>query len=464
MRLTTIRTLTALAVAGLWLAGCQSYERDPLNLDEHRQAWLDRSPASEQVLEFARRLDQQETPTDSFDPTDGVTVREGEVIALVFNPDLRMARARAQVAAATAENAGLWEDPVFQIDLLHITESVSNPWVITPGLALTIPLSGRLDAEKDRAGAALRSELYRIAEAEWELRMELRRKWALWSANRMRLRETEALHERLQTVVASTERLAEAGELLRTEAALFAIEQAQQRTEMSRLHGEIAEGEQRIRLLLGLSPAAPIELVATLTTGAQASDAADDPSARNPKLARLGEEYEVAEQTLRREILKQYPDLTIGPQYESDQGQSRIGFLGAIPLPILNANRQGIAEAEAERAVARAAYETEYERIVGALAVAQARLNALGKQREEIEQIVIPLVDRQLADTRQLLQLGEGAALVLLESLTRAHETKLQLVDLRVSEALAMADIAQLTGPDFVNSTPAAERGNEAIQ
>ena len=41
------------------------------------------------------------------------------------------------------------------------------------------------------------------------------------------------------------------------------------------------------------------------------------------RLRRLREEYEVAEHALHREIRKQYPDLTIGPLYETDQGQSQ---------------------------------------------------------------------------------------------------------------------------------------------
>ena len=72
------------------------------------------------------------------------------------------------------------------------------------------------------------------------------------------------------------------------------------------------------------------------------------------ELRQLREEYEVAEHALHREIRKQYPDLTIGPLYETDQGQSRLGFLGATPLPLLNATRPGIAEAT-DTAVRRAA-------------------------------------------------------------------------------------------------------------
>jgi outer membrane protein TolC len=431
------------------LAGCQSYEPRPLDPTAHREAWLARTPADDSVRAFAVRLAAAgDASAASFDPGDGLGPDEGEVVALVFNPDLRLARLRAGVAAATAEHAGRWDDPELAIDVLRITESVSHPWVITPGLAFTIPVSGRLEAEQDRADAALRVELERIAESEWRTRYDVRRAWLVWSAAHLRIAEIEDLIESMDALVASTRRLAESGEMVRTEAALFAIEQMQRRHELRRLRGDLAEAEQRLRSLLGLSPEAPVSFLPALDAGPPLDPAAADILVdRHPSLARLREAYEVAEHTLRREIRKQYPDLTLGPLYEYDQGQSRIGFLGAIPLPVLNANEQGIAEARAARELARAAFESEYERLVGAMAAARARAASLRDEREQIVAHMVPLVDRQLGDARRLLELGEGGGLVLLESLVRAHKTKMSLIDVRLDEAEVHADLVYLSGP-----------------
>jgi CRISPR system Cascade subunit CasA len=320
--------------------------------------------------------------------------------------------------------------------------------VITPGLTFTIPISGRLEAEMARADAALEAELTRVAEQEWRTRVAVRRAWLNWSANRLRVEQTEELLASIEALVMSTARLAEAGEIVRTEATLFTIERASQRQALLRYRGETAEAEQGLRALLGLSPEAPLSLVPTLavdnvnvlpTDGAIVD--------RNLTVARLRHEYEVAETSLLREIRKQYPDLTIGPLYESDQGQSRIGFLGAIPLPILNANKQGIAEARAERELARAAFETAYERLVGSVAATCVRLDTRREQREVIESDIVPLVDRQLTDAQNLLQLGEGGSLVLLESLSRVSQTQMALIDARLGESLAIVELAGIVGP-----------------
>ena len=444
----------------MMLAGCQSYQSRPLDLAAHRDAWLARTPGDEPVRVFAEEL-AQSGEASVFDSSDGLSLAEGEVVALVFNPDLRLARLRAGITAATAEHAGLWDDPRFGLDFLSLTENVSNPLLVTPGLSFTIPISGRLEAEKARADAAVAAELTRVAEQEWQTRIEVRRAWLRWSAARLKAEQTERLLASVDSLVGSTARLAEAGEIVRTEAALFTIERASQRQALLRFRGEAAEAEQKLRAMLGLSPDAPLELAPTVVAGVDSNELTPDAAAqRSLTLARLRDEYQVAEQTLRREVREQYPDLTIGPLAEFDRSDTLLGFSLSLPIPILNANKQGIDEAHAERELARAAFETEYERLVGSLAAARARLGTLREQREVIETDIAPLVDRQLADAQNLLQLGEGGSLVLLESLTRVGQTRMALIDARLGESLAMVRLAELVGPPALQTIEDPSTGN----
>lgn len=432
--------------ASLLFAGCQTYDPQASIRPAHKKEWEERQASSESVRKFAKRLGETASYDRSFDSSDGLSLGEGEIIALVYNPDLRVARLRAGVAKATAEYAGLWDDPELSIDVLNITQSVPDPWVIGSAIAFTIPVSGRLKVEKARAEAAMHAELERVSESEWTVLRDVANGWLEWSAEGYKLRETEAILAKLDSVVSSTSRLAEAGELPRTESALFSIEQASRRAERDRLRAAVEENEQELRALMGLSPSAPLNLIPTLSAGSGATDLWE-PNEGHPTLARLRREHEVADKTLLGEIRKQYPDITFGPQGESDEGQSRIGFIGAIPIPILNSNKGGIAEARAEREVALAAYETEYERMVGRLAALRARLSGIRSRRANIYETLVPLVDRQVADADRLLKLGEGDSLVLLESLLRSNEAKLQLIDLQLEEAQTENEIRYLLGP-----------------
>ncbi len=440
-------------VVGLF-ASCQSYEESPLDSARHRAAWHERTLADGSLQGFLERLDRDLPGTgDEFDPADGLTLDEGSLVALVFNPGLRLARLRVAREAVGAEHAGLLADPELSLGVLRITESVSDRWVLSPGLTFTIPLSGRLAAEQELAGASHEAARHRALEAEWDVWHEVRREWVEWSAARLRVEETERFVDALEALVGTAMQLAESGELARTEAVLFSVELAQRRNRLGRLRGDVAAGEQRLRTHLGLAPEAPVTFVPSLALGVGSAHGAAV-GERNPTLARLREEYEVAEQALRREIRKQYPDLVIGPQYEYDEGQSRVGFLGAIPVPFLNANRRAIAEARVDREIARAVYETEYEVLVGRRAAAAARAGSLAEQRADIESVLVPLIDRQLDDAMRLMQLGEGKGLVVLESFTRAHQTKLDLIETRSAEALVRAELEYLTGPPAREETP----------
>ena len=452
---TAHRPRVAVALALLftgWSSSCATYEPSPLDIVVQREAWHERTIEESAVQPFLDRFeDESAAPAGPFDATDGLHIGEGRLVALAFNPNLRLARLRAGRAAARAEYAGLWSDPRLSIDALRVAQSVPDPWVLAPSLTFTLPLSGRLEAQRELAEAQREAADELARESEWAIWCDVENAWIAWSAMRLRTDETERFLAALKELVERTSQLAQRGELPRTEARLLELEAAQRLNRLGRLQGEVATLEQRLRALLGLSPDAPVQLEPT------ALPVSPEPGGeravreritqQNPSLARLRRQYEVSEKTLQREIRKQYPDLTLGPAFESDAGQSRFGITGMLPLPFFNRNRQAIAAARAGREIARATYETTYQALIGQWSATRAQALAAAAQRSDLESGLVPLVDRQLTDALELLRLGEGSSLVLLESLTRALETKLDLIAAREDEALALSQLNRLTGP-----------------
>jgi outer membrane protein, heavy metal efflux system len=449
LEICVIRSLT---IGGLLLAmtaGCQRYERRPLDLEAHRAAWAQRDPAGQEIAAFAQRFSNgRADDAKPFDPLDGLSLAEAEVVALVFNPELRMARLRVSVAKASAQFAGLWEDPVFDLDVLRIVESVPEPWILATSLGFTIPLSGRLEAEKAKANAEFQAEIARAAQREWEIVNELRRAWTEWSATMLQAEVAAELENRLALIVSTTDRLEQVGELPLIESRLFQIEASNRASEARELSGQASQLELQIKAILGLRPESPVTLAISLDADANESESVEaELEQRSASLKVVRAEYEVAEQNLRTEIRKQYPDLTIGPAYENEEDQSRIGIGGSFPIPLLNRNRQGIAEAEAERELARASYETQYEQAIHELAQARGELAYRRQLREDFEVRVIPLVEAQVENARRMLELGEVDTLVQLESLIRLSEAKLRIVEIRLGEALAANRVTAIAGP-----------------
>lgn len=444
--------LLAGAVAGL--TGCQSYERKPLDLEATRAVWLTRSPSAPSVREFANSLECAEFGAGSggFDPSDGLTLPEAEAVTLVFNPDLRQARLEANVTRATAAHAGLWQDPVLGVDLERIVSGAggANPWVAGSTIGITIPISGRLEAEKARAGADLAAELDRVAAKEWATRSALRELWVEWSAARVRAEVAEALIARLRDVASLADRQEQAGSMTRVDARLFRVELAGREADLIATTARVKELELQLRAMLGLAPETALTLVPTVIFVARTTQMDElwpvlDSS--NPELVAVRAEYEVSEQSLRTEVRKQYPDLTIGPGYGTDQGDNRVLLGLSLPIPLWNRNQQGVAQASAQREVARGRFETTYEHLSSKLAIALTRYESGKTQRELIESSVVPLADAQEADVRRIAGLGRVDPLLLLESLKTQYAAKVRLVEARVAESVGAVRLDELIGP-----------------
>ncbi len=444
--------LPGLGLTGLMLAlaGCQSYQPAPLDLADHRNTLDSRANSTEPIARFIEHLAESGTAVpDRFDPTDGISPAEGEVLALFYNPDLRLARLGAGVALATYETAGLWEDPEFGFDGAEIL-SPSGPFEYGLTLSLTIPVSGRLGVEKDRAGTAYEAELRRIVDAEWSTRAAVRAAWASWSAASERLRLLQEVIGQVERIAVITDQLEDAGELTRVEARLLRAELVKTRADVSL--GRLDETQTRVTLLglMGLSPDVGVDLLPAIgpAPSVDLNEAVTRLIEANMTLAVRRAEYQVAEETLRLEIRKQYPDITIGAGYGSEDNDDRLLLGVSIPIPILNANRGGIAEAKARREIARASAEITFERLSRELAVARATHEAARDQREAFENDLVPMLDEQSNDVERLAELGEVDTLILLETVTRRFEAKSRLLDLRALEVETAIEISRLLGPD----------------
>jgi len=461
------------AAALTFAAGCATYEPAPVSLSAHQAEFLERTPesaldahataasgsggdassaASPGAIGTAGAAVPAAAGPAALDASDGLTLEESELVALVFNAELRRAREQAGVARAGAENAGLWDDPRIALQFTRILESVSDPNELFGSFSMTLPISGRLEIEKKRLGLAHAAALARVAQMEWRVRMDVRREWArlaALSAQRDAMREFASL---LDGVVEVVEAMARDGEIAAIEARLFALERLSATAELHRLDAMCRESELATLHLLGLPPrTAAVLLAAAVAPLAGEDDAGDDALERRvlggPALLVAMAEYEVAESTLEEQVRTQYPDLQIGPGYGTQNTDRQVLVGISVPLPILNGNRRGIAESHAAREVARASVELALESAIAAVALRRAQWGAAQRQREILEGELIPLVELQYAQAREVARLGEVNTLALMEGLSRRNEARMRLIDAVRDEAIASIGVDEILGP-----------------
>ena len=451
----TIRIVAACALIAAISRGCATYEPKPLDSTAVREKLDGRTIDDQEIIAVASRLSAADSGATAapFDPSDGLTLEEAEVVALVFNPHLRVARLEVGVTRATAETAGLWDDPVTGINLNDVSQKFGGGLSMGGQIALTIPISGRLEAEKLRANAALIADLARVQALEWDARLALRTQWAQWTIASDRVQVVAATVQAVVQIRGIVERMEFSGEVPRVEARLFRIEQAVAQAELARLGATIAEHEVAIKRILGVAPWAALKFIPSEMPPVETRPMAelrDEMVTCSPLVASLAASYEVSEKALAAEIRKQFPDLEIGPTYNTD-GNEDFTFGVAMPLPLWNHNQQGVATAHAQRELMRVRFETTIELQLGELENANVVYQRARGQRLAMEADITPLADEQAAEIREIARLGEVNTLLLLESLTRQQEARLTLITAREDEWMASIRVAGFVGPPRIS-------------
>lgn len=448
------------ALLPLASAGCRSYAPEPPDLEAHHAAWLERSPTSGEVLAFAETLRRAPAPPAASDPAGRLTASDAEVVALVFNADLRAARARAGVTRATRDHAGRWSDPVLSVIPERLLSGGPHPWSVAASIGLTLPVSGRLAIERRRADAAHLATLLAVVELEWQIRMDVRRAWIAWSAAAIALHETRDFLDRFEEITRLVARMEDVGELAPMLGRPFRIEHARRRNALLALEAVVEERALALRRVLGLAPSAPLaavpEVAFTVVTPG-ALDAAARIRAHHPRLRTLLAAHSAAERTLELAVRGQYPDLVIGPGYSRDDGADHVMLGLSLPIPIFHRNRQQIAEALAARAEAAVLVETTYEALLHDHALAGIRLASVDAQRARVIETILPLVERQSMDARRSAELGEVDTLLLLDTLSRSLDARLDLVDLEARRSHEAIRMAELLGPPEIDAVEGAD-------
>lgn len=440
------RATGALSLACL-LTGCQTYEPAPLDPVAHRRDWASRSLTASEVLDVAARL-RAEGADAPFNLDDGLSLAEAEMVALAFNPDLRLARARAGVSAASAQHAGLFPDPSLTGDIGHILNNVDNRFQGAAVLAFTIPVSGRLEAERELAGAWRDADIVRVYAAEWQTRTALRAAWTEWSIASERLRVLDLFLEELASLVSIIDAIERAGEIAGVNARLFTLELASRTAQRVAAQGGVERARARIHRLIGIDQQREVALSpeAVSPPSPESDDAGVWASLDHPEALLAMAEYEAAERSLALAVREQYPDIVIGPGLGREDGNDRVILGFSIPIPLFNRNQQGIALARAERDAARVAYETTLERLHADLTEASVDLRASRAVRGALEHDVLSIADRHHEDALRIAELGEVDTLLLLESLTRRFDARFEVLDALLAESLATIKVAAAIG------------------
>jgi outer membrane protein TolC len=117
--------------------------------------------------------------------------------------------------------------------------------------------------------------------------------------------------------------------------------------------------------------------------------------------------YAAAEADLQLEISRQYPDIQLGPGYTYEEKNNFFTVGLSTTLPLFNRNQGPIAEAEARRKEAAAAFVEKQAQVIADSERALAVYTAALKELTEADQSLNKLQTAQFHMTEQAVRLGE---------------------------------------------------------
>ena len=413
------RFLSVVLATG-FLAGCATYHPKDLNPAKTQTQLEARTLADSGLQKF---LATHGAPAASVGAAEWDLARL-TLAAFYFSPELVVARADFAVAEARAQTASNRPNPTFAFTPGRSDHPAGGltPWILGYALQIPVELAGKRghrisEAQHQRVAARLA-----LAARAWSLHSAVRR-----AIIALQTAEAEAALWRAQhPLAAQTARLTaaqvEAGDGSPLEAARARTVAGQ--SDLAARASERAATEARSRLAeaIGLPLAALADVrIAPYGATPMPSDSALTEARtwaaqnRADLLAALAT-YAAAESGLHGEIARQYPDLTLGPGYQLDQGKGKWSLGLAITLPVFHQNQGPIAAAEAHRAAAAAQFLAVQNRVLAEVDRAAANYTSNLADLETVRGLRATLA-RQTALVRARHAAGDSSRL----DLTRAE-------------------------------------------
>jgi cobalt-zinc-cadmium efflux system outer membrane protein len=396
------RSTLIMVIAGLSLGGCAAYRPAPLQADARSVL---APPDLAGLVASASTFRHPRLKPAAIDLSKPLTPSALGIIAVLSNPDLKAARAKANVADAQVFAAGLLPDPSLTLGFDHL---LSGPDSVDPMIGqIAFDLNALRTRRATLAGQRAAREQVRLdlAWQEWQTAGQAR----LLASRIAGLEQVSAISVQSRTaadlMLARVLQAAARGDVKADEVEIRRIAAADAADKARQAERDLDAARLDLNKLLGLQPQAQLPITAPSSRLDILDAEALFERARSERLDLVALErgYQSQEAGVRKAILDQFPNLqlTISRARDATNNQT-IGPSINFTLPLWNRNRGGIRVAEATRAQLQSEYAARLFTTRADIATLVAGIEVARRQRREIAAQVAPL--------EQIVQATESAA------------------------------------------------------
>jgi outer membrane protein, heavy metal efflux system len=432
--------VTAFIFLSTCAVSCATYRPAPLESAKAAQQFAERTVASPDLCSYLK--------ANLADALPACPPAQWDLAALTlagffYSPELRVAEANLNVAKAAIITAGQRPNPTIGLGPMYAASAASSfaPWAIGAAeLNFPIETAGKRGYRIAQAERLANAAALGVGETAWHVRGAVRtallnhllaqRECDLARAYESASERTaQLLQERVSAGAASEPELNLA--LANLAAARLKAAQAQTR---------VPDTLNTLAAVLGV----PVDALQGMTfTWPQLEQPLDEPSLTEQRIRQLAllnridlrrmlAEYAAADEGLKLEIARQYPDINLGGSYSWEVGENIFQLLPIITLPLMNQNQGPIAQARAKRGQVAAEFTTLQQSIIaqanGVLTRYRGALNAFAQASSSAA-----FSQKRLAGMERAAELGDIDALAL-------ATTKLESIIAEQLKAHALAD------------------------
>jgi cobalt-zinc-cadmium efflux system outer membrane protein len=355
------------------LGACATYQPGSLKPDETARQFAGRTLANPELCAY---LNTNPTTRASGCPPPRWDLPRLTLAGLFYNPDLALAETQLKVAQAAIITAGQRPNPSLGIGSAYAATAAPNfaPWALgTASLNFPIETPRKRRYRIAQAERLADAAALRVGETAWRVRSAIRAALVnyLIAQDQFALaRAYEAASERIAQLL--QERV-EAGAAAAPELNLSLANLATARLEAARAQSSVPEALNALATAVGI-PVGHLQRVTFVWPEfrhlPEASSLPPDQLRRLALLDRLDlrrtlADYAAADEALKLEIARQYPDINLAGGYSWEVNENIFELFPVVTLPLMNRNQGPIAEARARRAQAAAQFVALQDTIIG---------------------------------------------------------------------------------------------------
>jgi cobalt-zinc-cadmium efflux system outer membrane protein len=402
------------------VCGCATYTPAPLMPAETARQFEQRTVDNRELcgyLKTDRAVDASTCPPRSWD------LSTLTLAGLYYSPELKVAEAKLKLARAGIITAAQRPNPSLGLGPAYTASAAPSfaPWAIgAVRINFPIETAGKRGYRVAQAQRLTEAAAIGVGEAAWRVRSAIRAaflNYALAQREYRLARDYESASERIANLL--QERV-NAGAAATPELNLFLANLATARLKAAQAQSRVPEALNTLAAAVGV-PVSALEGLNFDWPGLEHPP--EDRSLTAEKIQQLAllnrldlrrmlAQYAAADEALKLQIARQYPDINLGGGYSWEVNENIFELIPVITLPLMNQNQGPIAQARATRAEVAEEFEGLQQSIIAqAKGTLTAYRGALAAYEEGSRSAVF--AEKRLLSMRRAAQLGDLDALTL---------------------------------------------------